>query len=458
MSTPQNPLAARDARHHLHAYTNAARNEAEGAHIIVSGHGIFVTDEDGRDYLDGMAGLWCASLGFNEKRLVSAASRQMESLPFYHTFSGKAPAVTGELAERLIAMAPVPMSKVFFVNSGSEANDTAVKMVWYYNNARGRPRKKKIISRERGYHGVTIAAASLTGRSGNHADFDLPLPGFLHTDCPHYYRSSAVGESEEEFTTRLATSLDTLIRQEGPETVAAFIAEPIQGSGGVIVPPATYFAKIQDVLRRHDVLFIADEVITGFGRTGANWGSTSMSMRPDIITMAKQLSAGYLPIGAVMISEDIFVMLRNNSARLGNFGHGYTYGGHPVSCAVAIETLNIYRDDRLLDRVRENAPVFAHGLDRFAAHPHVGEVRHIGLMGAVEFVADKATKRGFDGKFGPHLVAHARAQGLIIRNAGDSICFSPPLIISKAEIEDMFGRFAAAVESSMTSWEIEHGF
>src|SRR6516165_3675541 len=292
--TGQTNSARRDIASTIHPYTNLKLHESEGPLVIGEGDGVFVRGEDGKMYLEGLAGLWCVSLGFSERRLADAAYRQLLKLPFYHNFDHKATDIGIELAEKLLSIAPVPMSKVFFVNSGSEANDTAVKLVWYYNNAIGRARKKKIISRTKAYHGVTVAAASLTGLPNNHRGFDLPIAGILHVECPHYYRFGAPGETEEAFATRMANSLEQRILAEGPETVAAFIAEPLMGAAGVILPPASYWEKVQSVLKRYDVMLIADEVICGFGRTGDLWGSVTFGLEPDMITCAKALSSGYL--------------------------------------------------------------------------------------------------------------------------------------------------------------------
>jgi 4-aminobutyrate--pyruvate transaminase len=324
---------------------------------------------------------------------------------------------------------------VFFVNSGSEANDTVVKLVWYFNNAQDRPLKKKIISRNKAYHGVTVASASLTGLPNNHRDFDLPLSTILHVECPHWFRFGQPGETEEAFATRLAESLEQRILSEGPETIAAFIAEPIMGAGGVILPPATYWEKIQPVLKKYDVLLIADEVICGFGRTGNMWGSTTYGMKPDIITCAKGLSSGYLPIGAVMVTEEIYKTLVRQSEKIGVFGHGFTYSGHPVTSAVALETLKIYEETNLLEHVQSVAPRMQAGLRRFANHPLVAEVRGIGLIGAIEL----------NGPKGAFLAKRAHHHGLIIRALGDSIAFCPPLIIKEAEIDMMFERFSLAL-------------
>jgi 4-aminobutyrate--pyruvate transaminase len=445
-----NSVQGRDIAHQLHPYTNLRKHEAQGPLVITEGNGVIVRDDAGKSYIEGMAGLWSVALGFGEERLVEAAERQMRQLAFYHLFAHKSHEPSVDLAERLIGMMPVPMSKVFFNNSGSEANDTAAKIVWYYNNALGRHRKKKIVSRIKGYHGVTIASASLTGLPNNHLDFDLPIPNVRHADCPHYYRFGKPGESEEEFATRMAESLDALIQREGPDTVAAFIAEPVMGAGGVILPPRTYFEKVQAVLRKHDVLLIADEVICGFGRTGNMFGSETYGLKPDIVTIAKALSSSYLPISATIVSDAIYQALAGNSDRIGTFAHGYTYSGHPVCCAVALETLKIYEERDIVGRVRRLAPRFLDGLRRFADHPLVGEVRGVGLIGAVELVRDKATKQSFDSKQGVGALAAARAQehGLIVRPLGDSVALCPPLVISEDEIDEMLRRLGRALDDT----------
>jgi 4-aminobutyrate---pyruvate transaminase len=448
-----NSAASRDIAHHLHPYTHLKKHESDGPLVITEGKGIYVYDENGKEYIEGLAGLWCTALGFGEERLVDAATRQLKRLPYYHVFNHKSHDVAAELAARLIALMPVKMSKVFFNNSGSEANDTAVKMVWYYNNARGRHRKKKIIARMKGYHGVTVAAASLTGLPNNHRDFDLPIDNIRHADCPHHYRFAKPGESEEAFATRLAESLEGQIQREDPETVAAFIAEPVMGAGGVIVPPKSYFEKIQAVLKKYDVLLIADEVICGFGRTGNMWGSETFGLKPDILTMAKALSSAYLPISATVISEELYQAFVAQSEKLGQFAHGFTYSGHPVCCAVALETLNIYEERNILAQVREVAPRFQTGMSRFADHPLVGEVRGVGLIAAAELVQDKRSKAPFDPKQGVGALFAARAQehGLILRAMGDSVALCPPLIISSDEIDEMLRRFGRALDETASA-------
>ncbi len=444
-----NSLGARDKAALLHPYTNLRAFEQAEPLVIVRGEGVRVFDDAGNAYIEGMAGLWCASLGFSEPRLAEAASRQLSTLPFYHLFTGKSHQPAIELAERLLAMAPAPFARVFFANSGSEAVDTAIKLTWYANNAWGRPQKKKIIARRRAYHGVTIAAASLTHLPVNQTGFDLPLAPMLATDCPHFYRGGEPGESEDDFARRLAQNLDRLIEAEGPETVAAFIAEPVMGAGGVIVPPGTYFDHIQPVLKKHDVLLIADEVICGFGRTGNMFGCETFSITPDMMVLAKALSAGYAPISALLVNRPLYDAIADQSAEIGSFGHGFTYSGHPLPAAVALETLNIYEERDIIARVGEVGPLLQAGLRGFAEHPMVGEVRGIGLIGAVELVADKSTGAPFDpvGRMGPSLAKAAQEAGLIVRAMGDTVAFSPPLIITPAEVRDLLDRFAAALDN-----------
>ncbi|TMI06222.1 MAG: aspartate aminotransferase family protein [Betaproteobacteria bacterium] len=447
------PAARRDQSFHLHPATNLRTVQKEGPLVITRGEGVYVYDDEGRRYLEGMAGLWCASLGFSERRLAEAAYRQMCELPFYHSFAGKVPAIATELAERLIRMAPAGMGKALFANSGSEANDTAIKLAWYVNNALGRPQKKKIISRQRAYHGVTVATASLTGLAFAQEDFDLPIARILHTDCPHYYRGAKAGESEEAFAARLADSLERLILREGPDTVAAFFAEPVMGAGGVIVPPATYFDRIQPLLKKYEIFFVVDEVISGFGRTGNMFGAQTFDLKADIMTLAKALSAGYQPISASLMTNALYEILLAQSDKLGIFGHGYTYSGHPVPAAVALETLKIYEERDIVAQVRRVGPRMQAGIRSHADHPLIGEARGIGLIGAVELVRDKATKQSFDPKAGiaAHLVRRAQHHGAILRNMpGDVVAFSPPLIISEAEIDEMMACFGRALDDTWT--------
>ncbi|WP_018903466.1 aminotransferase [Variovorax paradoxus] len=439
--------AANDIAAHLHPFTNLATHPQLGPLVIQRGDGIFVEDDQGRRYLEAMSGLWCASLGFSNARLAKAGSEALHGLPYYHTFNGRSNPAAIALAEKLLALAPVPMSKVFFANSGSEANDSAVKLVWYYHNAIGKPEKKKIIARRNAYHGVTVAAASLSGLVPNHRDFDLPIDRILHVDCPHHFRYAEAGESEQDFATRLAAALEQRILDEGPGTVGAFIAEPVMGAGGVLVPPATYFDKVQQVLARYEVLLIADEVICGFGRTGQMFGSATFGLKPDILTAAKALSSGYVPISAVMVNEKVHAAVAANSGKIGTFGHGFTYSGHPVACAIALETLKVYEDENILAHVQSLVPQFQKGLQSYAGRRYVGEVRGVGLIGAIELYADPARRTPFDPaqKAGARLAELALAQGLIVRAMGDSIAFCPPLIITAEQVDDMFARFARAM-------------
>jgi 4-aminobutyrate--pyruvate transaminase len=445
-------LAVRDIQTLVHPYTNLSTLRETGPLVLERGQGVWVYDSDGKAYIEGMAGLWCTALGYGNEELIEAASAQMRKLSFAHLFSAKSHDPAIELAEKLKEIAPVPISRVLFCSSGSEANDSMVKLVWYMNNALGRLKKKKIISRQRAYHGVTVATASMTGLPANHADFDLPIPGFLHTGCPHRYRFAQDGESEEEFSARLASELEELIQQQGPDTIAAFIAEPVMGAGGVIVPPQGYFPKIMEVCQRHDVLMIADEVICGFGRLGAMWGSDVLKFRPQAITAAKALSSAYLPIGAVMIPEIMYAAMVAESHKIGTFGHGFTYSGHPVAAAVAVKTLEIYARERIVEKAAGKAPQFQALLQGLAQHPLVGEARGMGLIGGLELVADKNTKQSFDPKAGvaPRVVKFAEEEGLIVRAlAGDVISLCPPLVISSEEIDALFVRLTRALDRAL---------
>ncbi len=443
-----NSIEARDIASQVHSYVDLAALEEAGPLVMTRGEGVYVIDNNGKRYLDGMAGLWSAALGFNEERLAAAAVRQFKRMPFYHNFFGRTPDVTVELAEKLQSITPESVKRVYFANSGSEANDLAIKLVWYYNNAIGRPEKKRIISRVGGYHGITVATASLTRIPVNQKGFDLPIDRVLFADCPHHYFFARSGESEEAFAGRLAEDLERMILEEGPETIAAFIAEPVMAAGGVIVPPATYFERIQAVLKKYDVLFLCDEVVCGFGRTGNPFGADTFGISPDMMSLAKALSASHAPISALMISEEIYQAIKRYSGQIGMFGHGSTYSGHPVSAAVALETLRIYEADRIPDHVRTIAPHFMMRLNAMASHSLVGEARGVGLLGAVELVADKAEKATFDPtlKVGPRANAIAQELGLILRARGDALTICPPLIISESEIDELFDKLWSALE------------
>ncbi|MDP3257772.1 aspartate aminotransferase family protein [Bosea sp. (in: a-proteobacteria)] len=451
-------LAVRDIETLVHPYTNLAAHRETGPLVLESGKGVYVYDSAGKEYLEGMAGLWCTALGYSNQELIETAYEQMKKLPFQHIFGGRSHDPAIELAEKLKEIAPVPISKVFYGASGSDANDTQIKIVWYMNNALGRPQKKKIISRLKGYHGVTVASASLTGLPNNHIDFDLPLPGILHTSCPHHYRFAEPGESEQDFSSRMAAELEEMILREGPDTVAAFIAEPVMGAGGAITPPAGYFEKINAVLSKYDILFIADEVITGFGRTGNMFGTTTYGLAADTLSCAKQITSAYFPLSAVMMNERVYEVLVDQSRKIGIFGHGNTYAGHPVGCAIAVKTLEIYQRDRIVEHVRSVSPTFLRRLTKLEEHPLVGEARGVGLIGGVELVRDKATKAAFEIKkgVGPKSVFFAQQEGLILRAMGDRVAFCPPLIMQEAEIEEMFDRYERALDKTL-AWAKAEG-
>lgn len=445
----RNAIAESDKKYVLHPYTNLSAHQELDPFIITHGEGIYVWDDQGNKLIEGMSGLWCASLGFNEQRLTEAATRQMQKLPYSHLFSHRSTEPAIELSEKLIDIAPDNMSRVFLVNSGSEAVDMAIKIVWYYNNALDRPKKKKIISRKRAYHGITIASGSLTGLPYVHDGFDLPAIPVMHTETPHYYREGLEGESEEQFTDRLARTLEEQIIAEDPDTIAAFIAEPVMGAGGVLVPPANYFEKIQTVLNKYDILLICDEVICGFARTGQMFGSQTFNAQPDLMTIAKQLSSAYLPIGGVMLSEKVYDALVKGSDRHGMFGSGNTYGGHPVAAAVAVETLNIYEEQNIVGHVQSLSDQFEKGLQNLTAHPLVGHARSSGLIGAIEIVKNKDTKEQYPvaDKVAAQIANHARKHNLILRpTPGDSVALCPPLIVNESELQLIFDRLEQALD------------
>ena len=442
MDDRMNSQEARDVAYHLHAYTDATRHLETGPLVIERGDGAYVIDNAGKRYLEAMSGLWSVALGFSEPRLVEAAHRQMSELPFYHSFSHKSHGPAIDLAERLIAMAPVPMSKVHFTNSGSEANDTVIKLLWYRSNAMGQPQRKKIISRIRGYHGVTVASASLTGLPNNHRSFDLPIPQVLHAGSPHWMSQHHEGEDEEAFATRLADELEALIQAEGPDTIAAFIGEPVMGAGGVVVPPATYWEKIQAVLARHDVLLVADEVICGFGRTGRMFGSQTYGIEPDVMVLSKQLTSSYFPMSAVVMNERVFEPVAAESGRIGTFGHGVTASAHPVGAAVALENLAIIEERDLVARAAEMGAHMQGRLRALADHPLVAEVRGVGLIAAVELRAEGAV-----GGRGAAMAAILQENGVISRAMGDSMAFCPPLIVGREDVDHMADMVERSLEA-----------
>ena len=455
---PLSNMAVRDIETVIHPYTNLARHREVGPTILNEGRGIYLYDDSGKRYIEGMAGLWCTALGYGNEEIVDAAATAMRKVSFTHAFSGKSHDGVIELSEKLKEISPVPASKVLFGTSGSEANDMQIKLSWYYNNARGKREKKKIISRVRGYHGVTIASASLTGLPWVQTDFDLPIANVFHTSCPHHYRFGQDGESEEAFAARMAQDLEDLILREGPDTIAAFIAEPIMGAGGVIVPPKGYFEKVNAILAQYDIRFISDEVICGFGRTGKWFGTETFGMKAQSISMAKAITSAYFPMSALTIEEDLYQAMLDESRKLGTFGHGYTYTAHPVGCAVALKTIEIYQRDKIIENAAKMAPLFQSRLRKLADHPLVGEARGTGLIGAIELVADKASKRPFDPKrmVGATAVNTMQELGLIVRNIQDSVAFCPPLIITTDEVHEMFDIVERGLDQ-MEAWVRKEG-
>ncbi|MGI9522557.1 MAG: aminotransferase [Hyphomicrobiaceae bacterium] len=450
----------RDVDSLLHPTTNLASHRRTGPLVLERASGVQVWDQSGKEYIEGMAGLWCTGLGYGNEELVEAAREQMSKLSFTHLFGGRSHEPAIELAEKLKEIVPAPTSKIFYTCSGSEANDTQIKLAWYYNNAIGRPKKKKIIGRVRGYHGVTIASASLTGLPVFHSDFDLPINGIVHAECPHYWRNAEVGESEEDFASRMANNLETLIEREDPNTIAAFIAEPVQGAGGVILPPKTYFEKIMAVLAKHDIALIADEVICGFARTGNWFGSQTFNIEPQSLSMAKAITSAYVPLGALTVSQDMYEALVSESEKIGMFAHGFTYSGHPVACAVAVKTLEIYHRMNIVEHVRRVAPTFLSRLHQLAEHPLVGEARGVGLIGGLELVKDKRTKESFppSAGVGAQAAMFAQEEGLISRAiGGDTLALCPPLIIKDDEINEMFDRLERAIDRAAQWVTREHG-
>ncbi len=448
---PPGSIESRDLQHMLHPNTNLQLHHRTGPMVQERASGVYLWDNHGKQYLEGLAGLWCTALGYGEEELVRTAEEQLRKMSYGSTFLGRTHEPSVLLAEKLKAMAPFEAGRVFFGLSGSDANDSQVKLLWYYHNVIGQPRKKKIISRWHGYHGTTLGAGSLTGLAPFHRHFDLPLPGFLHTESPYHYRNARDGESQADYSTRLAGELEALIQREGPETVAAFIAEPVQGAGGVIVPPEGYFEKIQAVLDRYGIMLIDDEVICGFGRTGQAFGAQTFGMRPTTMTVAKALSSAYLPISAAVIPEFMYEPMIEASGEVGTFGHGYTYSGHPVCAAVALRTLELMEERRLFAHAALVGELFQDRLRALADHPLVGDTRGVGLLGGVELVADKRTGKPFESSLGVGATCstHAHEAGLIVRNLGDVIALCPPLIISADQVDELFAKLGKALDETL---------
>lgn len=420
--------------------------------LFERGEGVYVYDSDGKQYLEGLAGLWCTGLGYGNKELIDTISEQLSRLSFSHMFGGKTHQPGIDLADKLAAMVPVPEARVLFGNSGSDANDSHIKLLRYYFNAIGKPEKRKIITRERAYHGVTVASGSLTSLPANLAHFDAPLEalGILRTDHPNYYRGAEPGESEAQFVDRITANLEALILREGPDTIASFIAEPITGASGVLVPPAGYYEKVQAILDKYDIMFWADEVITGFGRTGKLFGCDTMNIKqPAQMTFAKQLSSAYFPISAALIKGEMYEAMIEPSAEVGVFGHGYTYSGHPVGCAAALKTLEIYERDGLYANAADTGAYLQSRLNEFADHEAVGEVRGRGLIGALELVEDKVSKTPA-AALAKRVTAACQDNGLIVRNvAGNTLAVCPPLIITRTQVDELIDKLGRSIDQVM---------
>ncbi len=437
----------RDLNSVLHGFTHLGTLADSGPVVMSHGQGIYVADTNGKRYLEANSGLWNMVLGFDHPKLVEAACAQYQKFPAYHAFFGRISEPAVALSEKLLEVAPNTMDKVFFTNSGSEANDTVVKMLWMINRSLGKPARRKILSRVNAYHGVTGITASLTGKDYVKA-FGLPLDEFLFTDCPHYWRYAKDGESELEFSARCARSLDQLIQEQGADTIAGFFAEPVMGAGGVIPPPAGYFEAIQQVLRHYEIPLIADEVICGFGRTGSIWGSQTYGIDPDILVASKCITAGYFPMGAILVSPTIAEQLNQAAAEYEEFPHGFTTAGHPVGCSIALQAIDIILHGGAFDNVVEVSPYFQEQLHRFAAHPHIGEVRGVGLMGALELVSDKSRKAPFppEQPVAEAIANIALENGLICRPVGQAIVVAPPFIITRHEIDELFDKLSKTIE------------
>jgi 4-aminobutyrate--pyruvate transaminase len=439
--------------HHFHSQTNPRRQEVDGPLMVTTGQGCYVIDEMGNRYLEGMGGLWCASLGFENERLADVAAAQMKKLATYHTFNHRSNDPCADVAEQIAELSPIPGSKVFLVNSGSEANDTMVKLAWYYNVARGKPAKRKIISRKGAFHGSTVMGAALSGLPHMHESFNLPGLNVIYAEKPHFYRNAEAGENEEAYCNRLIADLESLIEAEGADTIAAMIAEPIMGAGGVVTPPAGYFPRVRELLTRHDILLLADEVVCGFGRSGHWFGSQAYGFVPDMMSIAKGLSSGYMPIAAAVISDHLYQTIADEADRIGVFGHGFTYSGHPVTAAVAAEVLRTYREMDIPGRAQALGRRLFDALGAsLADHEMVGEIRGAGFLAGIELVADKATRTPFDPalKVGALVERRCRAHGVMIRNMGDVISICPPFVMTENEVDQLVGGIAAALDDALS--------
>ncbi|WP_144097343.1 aminotransferase [Croceicoccus sediminis] len=454
MATQRSEPALRDERSQFHPFTSINDMKAEGPMLMESGSGVRVRDLNGKEYLDGMAGLWCVNLGYGRKEITDAIARQSEKFSFFHTFNNMSVDVVGECAEELLKRAPVPMSRVFFGTSGSDANETQLKIIWVYNNLRGKPEKKKIIARWNAYHGSGVATASLTGLPGMHKLFDLPKGPILHVGAPHYYRNAPEGMSERDFSRQLAKELEETIEREGADTIAAFFAEAVMGAGGLIPPPEGYFEEIMPILKKNDILLVADEVVSGYGRLGTYWGCQSYGFEPDLITSAKGVTSGYFPMSAVFISPKVWDVLEGGADEIGVFGHGYTYSGHPVGAAAALAALKLIDELEIVKNVADVGPYMMQALkDRLGQHPHVGDIRGKGLMLGIELMQDRGKKEIFpmQNRTGRQVFKAAAERGLITRALGDTLVFAPPLVLTRGEADEIVDKFALSIQDVVGS-------
>ncbi|WP_370046202.1 aspartate aminotransferase family protein [Salipiger sp.] len=458
MNQRPNSLHAADIAYTMHPYTNMRLHEEKGPMIMSHGDGAKVYDTEGKEYYEALAGLWSVAVGFSENRLADVAYEQLKKLPYYHTFAHKSHEPSIRLAEKLVEMTPEGLNKVFFTNSGSEANDTVVKMVWFLNNGLGRPEKKKFLSRNKAYHGITIASGSLTGLPANQKDFDLPAIPVTHLTTPHYWKFAEEGETEEQFTARLLKELEDTILAEGPETIGAFSGEPVMGAGGVMVPPEGYWPGVAEICKKYDILLVADEVINGFGRTGKPFGCERFGFTPDILVTSKQLTSSYMPLAAIVVNDKVYDAIADNTAKLGTFGHGFTGSGHPVACAVGLENLKIIEEKDLMGNAERLEPMFQDGLRKFADHPLVGEVRGVGLIAGVELAKNRDTREAFEpaGSMAAKVVALCAEEGLIVRNVYETVAFCPPLIVTEDDLTEILARFGRALDRAL-DWAKSEG-
>ncbi|SIS54263.1 aminotransferase [Phaeovulum vinaykumarii] len=445
--TAPNSWESRADTYSLYGFTDLPSVHARGAVVVTHGKGPYIYDTHGREYLDANSGLWNMVAGFDHPGLTETAKAQYDRLPGYHAFFGRMSDQTVMLSEKLVEVSPFEKGRVFYTNSGSEANDTMVKILWFLHAAEGKPQRRKILTRWNGYHGVTAVSASMTGKPYNSV-FGLPLPGFIHLGCPHYWRFGQPGETEAQFTARLAAELEATIIKEGPDTIAGFFAEPVMGAGGVIPPSSGYFHAVVPILRKYGIPIISDEVICGFGRTGNTWGCETYDFVPDAIISSKNLTAGYFPMGAVILGDELARRVQAAAEAIEEFPHGFTASGHPVGCAIALKAIDVVMNEGLAQNVRELTPHFEAGLARLAEHPNIGEWRGKGFMGALEAVRDKATRTPFDGSLSvSERIANACTDtGLICRPLGQSIVLCPPFIITREQMDEMFEKLETALK------------